>query len=142
MGASSEKTEPLAAIRDALATGTDVEDLMEQMIPRAPDPGDGSGLVAKLRSLGQGGVAQGGAESIRRIADGLDQFAADMAWAAIVLEDEELTALGEQAGGWGRALWESEIGVDRAYNHLRQALVELCRRRASVLTGRELGSLR
>ena len=40
---------------------------------------------------------QGGSESIRRIADRLDRFAAELVATATVLEDEELTVISEQA---------------------------------------------
>ncbi len=132
----------LAVIRAALVSGIEVEDRLEAVIPRITDADTGSALRSKLGQLVQGeATAPGGAESTRRIADGLDRFAADLAWAAFVLGDEALAGLGEDSRDWGRALWESEVGVDHAYNLLRNALVELCRRRASLVTGRELGRL-
>ena len=78
MGEASEQAEALAVIRSALVSGTHVEDLMEQVIPRVPDRGEPSGLGARLWSLGKSELAPGGAESIRRIADGLDRFAVDL----------------------------------------------------------------
>lgn len=138
----SDGTDALAVIRAALASGIEVEDRLEAVIPRVADADAGSALTSRVRQLLRGETTTpGGAEIVRRIADGLDRFAADLAWAAFVLRDEALTEIGEDAGDWGRALWASEIGVDHAYNLLRNALVELCRRRASLVTGQELRRL-
>ena len=137
-----DQTEMLEAIRKALIAGTDVEDMLEPVIRRLPDKGDATALGAKLRVLLQAEPARGGAEGIRRIADRLDKFAVELVATASVIEDDELTAVSEQARDWGRALWESETGADHIYNQLRHALVELCRHRASLLTGREISTLR
>ncbi len=97
MDSPSGKAEVLAAIRSALSAGTDVEELLEPAIRHLPDRADATVLGAKLRVLLQAEPAQGGSESIRRIADRLDRFAAELVATATVLEDEELTVISEQA---------------------------------------------
>lgn len=132
----------LALIRAALISGTEVEDRLEAIIPRVAEIPRPAALAPRLRSIVAPPAAPSSAESIRKVADGLDTFSLDLARAAGELQDGQLTELAEQSREWGPALWASELAVDETYNRVRGALVELCRRRAGLLTGRSLDALR
>ncbi|MGI9605755.1 MAG: hypothetical protein ACR2P0_06415 [Acidimicrobiales bacterium] len=140
MAGPPDLTSSLPAIHFALGAGTEVEDLLEAAIPRAIDSGSSSPLARITDSLWSRPHAPPNptGERLRRIADGLDAFSAELSDLAALFDDPELWAIAERSRRWGPALWSSEIGVDHAYNEVRHALVELCRRRANLVIGRPL----
>ena len=138
MAGTSETAESLAPIRTALVSGTDVEDMIEAVLPEPEDAPANTFIGSLLRAVGRAPAPTPGPERLKQVADGLDRFSADLVQASRELDDAELAEAAARSQAWGSALWSDDIGIEDAYNELRHALVQLCRRRARLMIGRPI----
>jgi len=134
----SDIAESLAPIRAALASGIEVEDLIEAGLPESEEAPSPTMIDRLLRLMGRASAPTPNPERIKVIADGLDVFSADLVRAALELDDPELAEAGDRSHRWGADLWSGDIAVEQAYNQLRDALVQLCKHRARLVIARPI----
>lgn len=95
--------------------------------------------VIGLSSYLDGDRPSSTAELIRRAANTLDVFAADLRSTAAALADDQLTEEAARLDRLGQALWTEEISPAEAHHQLAPALGMLLQRRTWLTLGRMAG---
>lgn len=130
----------LAPVQAALDTGHEADDLLRAALtgaaPRSPF----------TRLLGAMGIVPHDqdrppptAELVRRAAQALDTFAAELGTTASALEDEQLSAEAAGLAGLGQDLWTKKVSPADAHRRLSPALGLLLQRRTWLTLGRQAG---
>ena len=142
MARTSDQDTALRAVTEALDAGHDADGLLRvgPINPPKKKPGK---LMLLLGMFGAQSYAkqmpkEPPAETSRRAANALDEFALQLHRTLAVLPDPALLKLGQDSDSWGSALWDRSRTYAEVYADFRPVMARLQEHQSHLIRGRDL----